>query len=230
MGSVRSALALTVLAAAACSHPDSRAGAGATPAADPARPLPSPLPEIVARVDGRAILLQQVLPLAKTMLERVPQQERDKKLPEVLRSSVEKYVERELLLGEALRQGVSARSEDVEWAYDQMRREHPDEAAWGAFLQKLGTDPQSLRAELRIQRTVAALIDREAQKLQVSEPELRAFYDAEPGRFAAPGGAVPPFESVRERVAEEVRRERSPQVAAELVARLRAQARIEILL
>ncbi len=232
MRTSRAVLALLALSAAACSRSGGpSAAASPLPGSDPDRPLPSPLPEIVARVDGRPISIQQVLPLAKAALDRVSLAERDKRLPAVLRSSIEKYVERELLLQEALRRGISADAEAVDWSYDQMRREHPDEAAWTSFLKEQGTDPQSLKAELRIQRTVAALIDREAERLPISDQELRAAYDANPMRFAAPGSSeAPPFEAARARIDGELRRQRSPQVAARLVAALRAKARIELLL
>jgi hypothetical protein len=233
MTSARAVPVLVVLSIAGCSWGRGAGSASTTQGAslDPARPLPSPLPEIVARVDGRAISLRQVLPLAKSALDHVSVAERDKKLPEVLRSSVERYVERELLLQEALARGISPDAEAVDWNYDQMRREHPDEAAWASFLQEQGMDPQSFRAELRIQRTVAALVERELQSLPVPESDLRAAYDANPRRFTPRGEAAPaPFESVRKQVDAAIRQARSPQVTAALLARLRLRARIELLL
>ena len=97
----------------------------------------------------------------------------------------------ELLGQEALARGVQADSREVDWAYDQMRREHADEAAWAEFLAGQGMDAQSVKAELRAQARVAALLAQERQ--------------ASPG---AEAGAV----------------------EKALVARLRAKARIELLL
>jgi SurA N-terminal domain len=194
------ALVATVLALAhaACSRPGGPAPSPSAAALDPGRPLPSPVPEVVARVNGQPIRLHQVLPLAKAELERVSVAERDRKMPEVLRRAVQQYVDRELLLQEALARGISAESREVDWAYDQMRREHAGEPAWNDFLVGQGMTPQSFRAELRSQHTVAALV----------EQELRA------------AGEVDPDERPR----------RLAEVQAALLARLRAKARVELLL
>jgi hypothetical protein len=159
--------------------------------ADPARPLPSPVPEVVARVNGQPIRIRQILPMAKAELDRVSIAEREAKTPEVMRRALGRYVDRELLLQEALVRGIRAETRDVDWAYDQMRGEYPDEPAWEEFLAGQGLDPRSFKVELRAQRTVAALLRQEAER----RPELRP---------------------------EEVERG--------LVERLRARARIELLL
>jgi len=197
MDTTRAAVALLVLLPAACSR--GPAAAPSSAAADPARPLPSPVPEVVARVNGQPIRIQQILPMAKAELDRVSVADRDRKKPEVLRHALQRYVDRELLVQEALARGVEADSRDVDWAYDQMRREHPDEKAWEEFLAGQGMDPKTFRTELRTQQTVAALLEQEhAREAARSE------------------GADRP------RTGEELE--------AALLARLRAKARIELLL
>ena len=186
-----------LLLLASCSTapaPDSAAAPGAaTP--DPARPLPSPLPDVVARVNGQEIRIRQILPLAKNVLDKVSVAEREKRKPQVVREALDKYVERELLLQEALARGIAPDTRDVDWSYDQLRREHVAEEAWAAFLAEQGLDPQSMKSELRIQHTVAALLAREVQGSLVPEAATKAV-----------------------------------EIQAALVARLRAQAKIEIYL
>jgi hypothetical protein len=159
MDAPRAALVLLVLLPAACSR--GPAAAPSSAAADPSRPLPSPVPEVVARVNGREIRLQQILPMAKLELDRVSVQDREQRKPEVLRHALQAYVERELFVQEAIARGVEADSRAVDWAYDQMRREHPDDEAWEEFLAGQGMDPNTFRAELRLQRTVSVLLDQE---------------------------------------------------------------------
>jgi peptidyl-prolyl cis-trans isomerase C len=193
--------AVLVLALAGCSRPPGGpAGSPSGAALDPARPLPSPVPEVVARVNGQPVRIQQILPLAKTELDRLPNDERDAKKPEVVRRALQQYVDRELLLQEALARGVQADSREVDWAYDQLRREHPDDRAWADFLARQGLDAQSLRAELRVQRTVAAMLDQELEKTLGGEAD------------------------------ETVRQQKQAQVQEALLARLRAKARIELFL
>jgi hypothetical protein len=162
-------LALALLAATlvACSRP---AAPGASAAADPDRPLPSPVPEVVARVNGQPVHLRQVLPLAKAEMDALPEAERAARRAAVLRRSVDRYVDRELLVQEALARGVSADAREVEWAYDQVRREHAEDAAWRDFLARQGLDPLSLREELRAQQTVAALLRQEQAAAPGQDP------------------------------------------------------------
>jgi hypothetical protein len=163
-----------VLLCAACSPAKEKAPAASPPAgAADSRPLPSPLPDVVARVNGRAVRLTQILPIAMTKLKRVPAAPQEQRKAEALRLALGEYVERELLLQDALARGVSADARSVDWAYDQMRRTHPDEADWAKYLAGEGMDPQSLKAELRVQQTVAALVDREAASRGVSLNEAR---------------------------------------------------------
>jgi hypothetical protein len=197
----RLAPAVLLIALAGCSRPASDPAAAPSAAdLDPARPLPSPLPEVVARVNGESIRVHQILPIAKAALDRVSLAEREKRKPEVVRRAVQEYVDRELLLQEALARGVQADSREVDWEYDQLRREYSDEVAWTEFLAGQGMDARSFRAELRAQRTVAAMLDREVRD--------------------APGGELDPARRSQEQA--EVRRA--------LLARLRAKARIELFL
>jgi hypothetical protein len=148
--------------------------ASSGPSADLGRPLPSPLPDVVARVNGQPIGIRQILPLAKTELDAVSVADRDRVKPEVVRRALRKYVDRELLLQEALARGVEVESREVDWAYDQMRREHSDEASWTEFLAGQGLDLQSFRAELRAQHLVAALLEQERQASRVAGGDAEA--------------------------------------------------------
>jgi predicted transcriptional regulator len=128
----------------------------------------------VARVNGRPIRIQQILPMAKAALDRVSVAERDRKKPDVLRRALLEYVDRELLLQEAIARGVQADSREVDWVYDQMRREHADDRAWSDFLAGQGMDAPSLRVELRARHTVDALLDREAAGRPAERAEVQA--------------------------------------------------------
>jgi hypothetical protein len=199
---VRAAFAaVLLLALAGCSRPAGGPAASPSGAAlDPARPLPSPIPDVVARVNGQPIRIYQILPMAKAELDRVSVAERDQRKPEVVRHALQQYIDRELLLQEALARGIQADSRTVDWAYDQLRREHADEDAWREFLAGQGMDPQSFRAELRTRHTVAALLDQELDRALGAEADPAA------------------------------RQQKQAEVQEALLARLRAKARIELFL
>jgi hypothetical protein len=207
----------------------SAAAASATP--DPSRPLPLPLPEVVARVNGQPIRIQQILPIAKSALDKWKGDEREQHKPEALRAALQHYVDRELLLQEALSRGVRADTRQVDWSYDQLRREHKDDASWAAFLKQQGSDPQTFKAELRAQHTIAALLADESRSTAVAEQEVQAAYDADPMGFAAEGASEPPpLDSVRARIEASLRQSKLAEVQASLLERLRARAKIELYL
>lgn len=219
----------------ACTTPSAEAPASAaSPTAatpDPARPLPLPLPDVVARVNGQEVRIRQILPLAKAALDKVAVGEREKKKPEVIRGALDTYVTRELLLQEALARGIVADTRAVERHYDQIRAEHADNEKWAAFLAEQAMDPQSFKAELRVQHTVSALLAREVEAWPVPEELAREAFEINPTGFGTPGAAQPPsFEAVRGEVERSIRGRRAEEIQAELVARLRSRAKVELFL
>jgi SurA-like N-terminal domain len=234
MSSLRPAIVPLLLLLLGCSRPATSPASSASPTPGAQSfdgPLPSPVPDVVARVNGVAISLTQILPMAREALDRVPLPQRDTRKPGILRRALHEYVDRELLMQEALARGVKADTREVEWAYDQMHNDHPDEAEWTEFLAGRAMDPQSLRAELRVQYTVAALLAQETRSWPVTEAEARAVYDKDPSAFAPPGQAKPPaFEEVRGAVETKVREQHQNAIREALIARLRAKARIELYL
>jgi hypothetical protein len=227
--------ALSLLTVGACSRPAGEPAAGSpTPSStatlDPARPLPSPMPEVVARVNGQPVGLSRILALAQARLLEMPESEREARTPEALRQALDLYIERELLLQEALARGVEADTRVVQWAYDQARREHTGETSWTEFLATLGLDEPSFKSELRTQHTVAALLAQEMKAVTVSDDEARAAFEADPTAFGPPGETPASFEGVRDAVRESLLRQKRGQVSGALQARLRARARIEILI
>jgi predicted transcriptional regulator len=228
---MRSACALLVVASTlvvACTGPE-EGPAVATGELDPGRPLPSPLPDVVGRVNGQPIRLAQILPMARRVMVDIPADERDSSRPLALRRGLERYIDREVLFQEARARGLDADQKVLDWAYDQARREHVDEEAWKETLAEQGLDPQSYRVELRIQHTVNALLEAEAG-LPVGEDEVHRAFDENPSAFAPPGQPPPSFEDVRDDVTAIVTQRRIENTSRELVEDLRARARIETFL
>jgi hypothetical protein len=93
--------------------------------------------------------------------------------PAAVRRALERYIDRELLFQEARARGFTVDERRLAWAYDQARQEYPDDAEWEAFLAEEGMDPQALRTEIRIQKTVGALLEAEARQAGVSDGDRR---------------------------------------------------------
>lgn len=174
MRSFAAVLCCALLCGTACSRPKEAASSGASPSAGAgSRSAATPLPDVVARVNGRAVRLTEILPLAWAKLKRLPPATQERQKVEVLRQVLQEYVERELLLQEAMAQEVTADSRAVDWAYNQLRQAHPDEAEWARYLAGEGLNPQSLKAELRVRQTVATLVEKEAASRGVPPEEAR---------------------------------------------------------
>jgi hypothetical protein len=222
------ALALALLLTGCTGSPGAPRAAG-TPTPDPNRPLPLPLPDVVARVNEREIRIRQILPLAKAALDRGSVADRDARKPAAVRQALDDYIDRELLLQEAIARGVKPENRDVDWNFDQIRGRHASEEKWAEFLADQGLDAQTFKAEVRIQVTVATLLAAEVRGFPVPESEARALYEKDPARFTtAAGGPPPTFESVRAAVEAAVRQSKAEEIRRALVARLRERARIEL--
>jgi peptidyl-prolyl cis-trans isomerase C len=155
--------------------------ASPTPTADLSAPLPDPLPEVAARVNGHPIPTRNVKIMAEGSLPReLPESAR----PAAYRKALKRLIARELLFEEALNRGLTADTAAVQQAYDEARVQHKDDQAWTAFLAQKLMDDQGFRAELRVRFTVEALM--RAETAGISSPtaqEARAEYDKNPRRY-----------------------------------------------
>ncbi len=174
-------LGLLLLLLSGCSPPapapSPSASAGAAAPGSPESPLPSPLPEIVARLDGEPIYLWQILPLARAKLDKAA--DHDKEKPAILRDALRQYIDRELLLKEALAQGIQADTRTVQQLYDAAHADFPDEEQWKASLYWRGFTPQTFKAELRAQQTLDVFLARESGAREAVDTEDLAMRRAE---------------------------------------------------
>jgi parvulin-like peptidyl-prolyl isomerase len=144
-------------------------------------PLPDPLPEIAARVNGHPIPTRNVRIIAEGESNTGLVAD---ELPRAYRLALRQLVTRELLFQEALARRLEPDSAEIEKAYNEARVQHKDEAAWAAFLAQKTMDDQSFKAELRVRFTVEALIAQATAEMPaVSEQEARDYYGSHPERF-----------------------------------------------
>lgn len=183
------------------------------------------MPAVLGRVNGHPIVARQIAPLAKKLLEK--SQDLDKDKPGAVRQALRDYIDRELLFQEALARGVKADDSAVRLLYDQARVNHTDDKEWAEYLFRLGFDPQGYRDEIRIQATVKALLGSIAEAMTITDAEARARYDAAPSAFPPPEGKEEGFESVKEQVKATLLEDKRATLVSDLVRTLRARARIE---
>lgn len=181
---------LLVVGACRQAPPPAASPSGGDGTAAATRPLPNPLPEVVARVNGQPIkarLLQFVANEGR-LLQGLSEEQR----AAAYRKTLGSLIERELLLQEALARGQRADDRAVESAYDQLRGQYADEDAWRASLARQGLDEGGFRFEVRARMTVQAMVNAEAAKQPaVSAAEARAYYDAHAAEFETGNVATP---------------------------------------
>ncbi len=183
-------------------------------------------------MNGQPILARQVVPNAKRLFDRLERPKgkddpRQHELPRILRQALREYIDRELLLQEAVARGLQADDRTVQHAYDRARVDHPDEKDWAAFLASTGFEAQTFKAEIRTQATIHLLLERAAAEVPVTDEDARKFYEAAPQEFPPPEGQPAAFETVKEQVKARLREERRPRIVDRLLADLRTRARIE---
>jgi hypothetical protein len=189
-------------------------------------PLPKPMPDILARVNGHPVTARQVVPLAKKTLDKGNDQDREARKPRALREALHDYVDRELLFAESLERGLRADDRVVQYAYDRARVDHPNDQEWAETLSSQGFDVQGYKDELRAEETIKALLREIAGPVSVTDEEARARYEAHREDFPAPAGKAD-FAAVKEQVKARIIEEKSQPRLRELIKALRAKARIE---
>jgi peptidyl-prolyl cis-trans isomerase C len=188
--------ALVLLSVAGgCSRKPGKAGASPSPEASPARsspspeidrvtPLPDPIPDVVATVNGEPVLFVRIASLARKFLEK--SEDRAKDRPFAVRKAAQELIDRELLFQEARARKLEPEARRVEQAYNEARLRHRDDADWAAWLKGEGYDANSFRTELRVQETIRVLVEQETRKVpEISDDEAEAFYKEHPGAFGA---------------------------------------------
>jgi peptidyl-prolyl cis-trans isomerase C len=96
------------------------------------------------------------------------------------RTALDQFVVRELLFQEALVRGLEPDRKTIDAAEDKARGAYTDEKVWVALLAEQGLTPDRLKAEVRIQQTVNALLEQEAAKIPpetVSDEEIAHYYE-----------------------------------------------------
>jgi peptidyl-prolyl cis-trans isomerase C len=146
------------------------------------KPLPSPLPDVAARVNGQVIPIRTVAAVARQAAgnDAVPAE----KQPGIVRRAMYQLIVRELLFQEATRRGLKPDEKASRQAYDEARIAYKDDKVWTEELRKRGLDDAAFRAELRVQLTVQTLLNEEAKAIpEPAEEEIRAFYNNNPASF-----------------------------------------------
>ena len=205
----------------------------------------SDVPEVVAEVNGDEISKEEFTSLyepqfqQQAMMAQQGGQEMDE--DELKTQVADQLVDNRLLIQAAEEAGVEATDEDVDAILEEVAQQNglgsADEVI--AALEEQGQSEEQIREDAATQHKLDTYIGQEADIAEPSEEELRQQYDEiveQQSQAASDGGGegadqqaeVPPFEEVRDQLAEEATAEQENAAATEIVTELRESADITV--
>jgi parvulin-like peptidyl-prolyl isomerase len=163
---------------------------GEPAALPPAGPLVESLPEVVARVNGHPITKRQLLQQADAMRRqaihagvRDPAYQGKDFLNLVADALIGEY----LVYLDGQSRGITASEAEIDQEVAKMAALYTDAAAFDRALAAKGLDRAALRDEIRQQLSIDKLFRQEIETgVQVSEAELRAYYEENSSRLMQP--------------------------------------------
>ena len=175
---------------AAAANPADGPAATASSVTEAAKPVPTVLPPVVARINGeeitRADLERAIRGVETQVNQKVPGDKRDG----VIRGVLERVINYRLMLQEARARGIEVAPSEIDAQMTALARRFPNAQAMREALIVRGVTIESLRADARRDLRVAKLVaDETGEELSVPQEDVRRFYDQNQDRFKQPEAA-----------------------------------------
>jgi peptidyl-prolyl cis-trans isomerase C len=158
--------------------------AAATPATPaPPKPVPTQLPDILAKVNGQDVKKGDFEMLVRDMelgQGPIPTDRRD----EILRGTLDRLITYTVLSQEAKKRNVAATDAEVEDRLKQMQQQFPNEDAFKKALAERNMTIERLRTDTRDNLVISKMMDAEVSTTPgASDAEAKDFYDKNPDKF-----------------------------------------------
>jgi len=190
---------LAIVALCACSRTPATTANAATPeqagsapppgallGAEPVKPVPQELPDVLARVNGEAVNKAEFDRALESLEARngpVPAQQRDR----VLRQVLDQIVSYKLLIQESRARNISTPDAEVDARMKEILAQFPSEDAFKKMLASRNLTLEQVRSDLRDDITVQKLIEGAiADKVAVTPEQVMDFYKKNPDQFQQP--------------------------------------------
>ncbi len=154
-----------------------QAGKGPAAEAAPVKPVPTQLPDVLAKVNGESIERGEFELAVRTLEARaqspVPTDQRDK----VYRQVLDRIVGYRLLLQETKARKIDAAATDIDERLQQMKAQFPSEDAFRKALVERGITLEKLRQETADTIAVNQLLEKEIEpQVKVEDKDIADFY------------------------------------------------------
>lgn len=189
--------------------------------------------EAVARVNGEDISRTAYNEALESMRTNLEAQGADLSNPElqaqISDQVVNSLVETELLRQAATAGGFAATDTDVQQEYATLTEQLGGAEALMSQMASVGLSEDALRSDIKEQLTVRAYLraNIEEATLAVSDEEITSYYDEVAAQSEE---ELPPLEDVRAQIEQQLQLQKEQTAIAALIASLRANAEIEVLL
>ena len=156
-------------------------------AAQPAKPVPETLPDIIARVNGENVTKGDVEKLIAQIEMNaggpVPADKRN----EVYRGAIDRLVDMKLLAQEVKARGLTPDEQQLATEMQGIRGRFGSEEEFNKALAAQNMTAEKLKAELGTQTGVRKMMEAEAEKVPaVTDADVKDFYDKNPNEFKQP--------------------------------------------
>ncbi|MEQ1758892.1 MAG: peptidylprolyl isomerase [Vicinamibacterales bacterium] len=148
------------------------------------KPVPTELPEVIARVNGENITRTQFEQAVQTVERQngasVPPDQRDR----VYRGVLEQLISFRLLIQETKARNLTVADAEVDARMAQIKGQFPSEEAFTQTLAQQKMTPEQLKADARSEMLVTKMLQTEVEpKVAISPVQVQEFYSNNPDRF-----------------------------------------------
>jgi peptidyl-prolyl cis-trans isomerase C len=155
--------------------------------AEPVKPVPAQLPEVLARVNGESITKADFEDAVKSVEARaggpVPADQRDR----IFRGILDDLIGFKLLAQEARTRKVAIPDAEVDARINQIRSQFPSEAVFTQMLNERKMTLDQVKADAREDMAIGKMIEGEiATKIAVKPEQVQDFYAKNPDQFQQP--------------------------------------------
>lgn len=195
------------------------------------------VPDVVAEVNGDEISLDEFTRNYEGQLQQAAMQSQstgEEVDQDALKEQVANLlVDNHLLTQAASKAGIEPTEKDIDAELQNLAEQNGMSSADEVMsaLGDQGLSEKDIRADLATQFQVTAYIEQEADIEAPSDDELKKQYDAmveQQGAGGEAGGEIPPFEDVKEQLANQATMQQQNEAAQGLVEKLREGADIKI--
>jgi hypothetical protein len=146
-------------------------------------------------------------------------------------STIDSLIGQTLLLQQAEEKGYEADDEEIQQEIATLKEGYEDEAQFEEVLKSSGLTLEELEAEVAKNIQYTAYIENELTVEEVKEEDVKAYYDqiVEQNSGSEEAAAqIPEYEEVKDRIKEDLERQKTQEVLAAEVEKLRENASIEV--